>query len=265
MPRERGKRLSYFYRVKQPIPLSTIKAANETNSFPTLRVWVVLKQLSRNTILFNLNYANLSKITGISHTSLRAHIKRMVEMGLAKHQHGHLLLTGINKLKKHPGETCIQIPVHPGKAETILEFQKALIHRNIKNQEKQIKIKRGLVNHCNRPHGKVSKRDIRLLNKSGGVKKLANSIQSVTTLANKTIGKMFVKSNGQGRSQNTGQRIQKSLREAGLIKTKARFELFKAIATPFEAAYLNSNFETGHIFNYANGSAYRRLSNVISV
>ncbi len=48
--------------MKQPIPLSVINRANETNSFPTLRVWVVLKQLSRNTILFNLNYANLSKI-----------------------------------------------------------------------------------------------------------------------------------------------------------------------------------------------------------
>mgnify|MGYP003441270793 CR=1 FL=1 len=259
MPRERGKRLSYFYRVKQPIPLSTIKAANETNSFPTLRVWVVLKQLSRNTILFNLNYSNLSKITGISHTSLRWHIRRMVEMGLAKHQHRHLHLTGINKLKKHDRETCVLVPVERSKSKQILQFQKALIHRNIKNQEKQIKIKRGLVNHCNRPHGKVSKRDIRLLNKSGGVKKLANSIQSVTTLANKTIGKMF------SRSQNTGHRIQKKLREAGLIKTKARFELFKAIATPFEAAYLNSNFESGYIFNYANGSVYRRLSNVISV
>ena len=245
--------------MKQPIPISLIVTMNESNSFGTLRIWVVLKQLHRNTILYNLNYATLSKITGISHTSLRWHIKRMVEMGLAKHQHGHLLLTGINKLKKHPGETCIQIPVHPGKAETILEFQKALIHRNIKNQEKQIKIKQSIVNHCNRPHGKLSKRDIRLLNKSGGEKKLANAIQSVTTLANKTIGKMF------SRSQNTGQRIQKSLREAGLIKTKARFELFKAIATPFEAAYLNSNFESGYIFNYANGSVYRRLSNVISV
>ena len=244
---------------KQPIPLSTINAANEENSFPTLRVWVVLKQLSRNTILFNLNYANLSKITGISHTSLRWHIKRMVEMGLAKHQHGHLHLTGINKLKKHPAEVCVLVPVERSKSKQILQFQKALIHRNIKNQEKQIKIKQSIVNHCNRPHGKLSKRDIRLLNKSGGEKKLANAIQSVTTLANKTIGKMF------SRSQNTGRRIQKSLREAGLIKTKARFELFKAIATPFEAAYLNSNFESGHIFNYANGSVYRRLSNVISV
>ena len=245
--------------MKQPIPLSIINAANESNSFPTLRVWVVLKQLSRNTILFNLNYANLSKITGISHTSLRYHVSRMVAVGLAKHAHGHLLLTGINKLKKHENEKCVLVPVERSKSKQILQFQKALIHRNIKNQEKQIKIKQSIVNHCNRPHGKLSKRDIRLLNKSGGIKKLANAIQSVTTLANKTIGKMFI------RSQNTGQRIQKALREAGLIKTKARFELFKAIATPFEAAYLNSNFESGYIFNYSNGSVYRRLSNVISV
>lgn len=245
--------------MKQPLPLSLIVKCNEENSFPTLRVWVVLKQLSRNTILFNLNYANLSKITGISHTSLRAHVRRIVEMGLAKHAHGHLHLTGINKLKKHENEKCVLVPVERSKSKQILQFQKALIHRNIKNQEKQIKIKQSIVNHCNRPHGKLSKRDIRLLNKSGGEKKLANAIQSVTTLANKTIGKMF------SRSQNTGQRIQKKLREAGLIKTKARFELFKAIATPFEAAYLNSNFESGHIFNYANGSVYRRLSNVISV
>lgn len=259
MPRERGKRLSYFYRVKQPIPLSTIFAANESNSFATLRVWVVLKQLSRNTILFNLNYANLSKITGISHTSLRYHVSRMVEIGLAKHQHGHLLLTGINKLKKHDREVCVLVPVERSKAKQILQFQKALIHRNIKNQEKQIARKQQIVSNCNRPHGKVSKSALRLIAKSGGIKKLECKLQSVTTLANKTIGKMF------SRSQNTGHRIQKNLREAGLIKTKARFELFKAIATPFEAAYLNSNFESGYIFNYSNGSVYRRLSNVISV
>lgn len=244
---------------KQPIPLSIINAANETNSFPTLRVWVVLKQLSRNTILFNLNYANLSKITGISHTSLRYHVSRMVDSGLAKHQHGHLHLTGINKLKKHDRETCVLVPVERSKSKQILQFQKALIHRNIKNQEKQIKRKEGIVSNCNRPHGKVSKSALKLISKSGGIKKLQSSVQSVTTLANKTIGKMF------SRSQNTGQRIQKKLRDAGLIKTKARFELFKAIATPFEAAYLNSNFESGHIYNYANGSVYRRLSNSISL
>lgn len=53
MPRERGKRLSYFYRVKQPIPLSIIVAANETNSFSTAKIFNGLYCIDINGVVKN--------------------------------------------------------------------------------------------------------------------------------------------------------------------------------------------------------------------
>ncbi len=244
---------------KQAIPLSVIDFANQNGEFYTLRTWIVLKQIYKHTLIYNLNYAALEKLTGISHTSLRNHIKRMVSAGWAKHQHGHLHLTGINKLKKHENETCVLVPVESKKSEQILQFRNVLVRRNIKNQEKQIKRKERIVNNCNRPHGKLTKSDLKLINKAGGMDKIESKLQSVTTLANKSIGKLFY------RSQRTGQRIQSAMRNSGLIKTKPRFELFKTTATKFEAMYLNSNFKGGFIFNVNNACVYRRLSNAIVI
>lgn len=244
--------------VKQYIPLSVIVKANQNNEFDSLRVWIALKQLYTRQIIYNLNYADLSIKTGISHTTLRKHLKVIIANGWASWSGRNLMLTGINKLKWHEKEKCINVPVCKNKSEQILQLRKVILHRNIDNQLKQIKIKSQIVNNCNKAFGKVSKSGMKKIHKAGSVKNFENSLQSETTLSNKSIGKLF------GLSKHTGLRIQKKMREASLITTKTRLLFIKGGSSLFEANYLNSE-SGGYIYNRNNGQLFFRLSNAISI
>lgn len=253
----------------QPVPISLISKANDDAEFDTLRIWILLKQLyRRNTVIYNLHYETLSNRTGLSHTTLRKHIRIMFENKWAKWtKNGHLILTSINKLKKHKYETCVLVPVCKNKAEQILQLRKVILHRNIKNQKKQIIDKREIVNKCGRTNGKLSSKQRKKVNQAGGVSNFEKQINPVTTLSNRSIGKLYTKRNGLPLSQITGHRIQKKLRDRKLIKTKTRIELVKHGATLFE--YLSFNQENkgykGYIYNYSNKQLYRRLSNEIRI
>ena len=253
------------FRTHQPIPLSLISKANDDSEFDTLRVWIALKQLyKRNTIIYQLNYNTLSNLTGISHTTLRKHIKVMIENRWVKLSNNNLTITGINKLKKHKNETCILVPVKKNKADQILQLRKVILHRNIKNQETQIKQKKEILQKCGRSSGQISKSEMRKVNRTGGISKLENSLQSVTTLSNKSIGELFTKSNGLQLSRISGHRIQKKLRQSKLIKTKTRLELIKTNSSIFECKVMNRDYK-GYIFNPNTNNLYRRLSNSIAL
>jgi hypothetical protein len=243
--------------VKQAIPISLLFKSNEDNTFDSLRVWVLLKSLHRNTVIYSLNYETLSKKTGISHTTLRKHIKTLCAQGLASFQNNNLHLTGINKLKRHKYEKCVLIPVEPTKTKQILQFRKAILHRNIDNQKKQIQRKSKIVNYCNQAFAKLSKSEMRMIKKAGGVEQLEKTYQSVTTLSNKRIGRLF------GLSQITGYRIQCQLRDNGLIKTKTRLELIKKNCSRLEYNYIRN--DGGYIYNQNTNSLFIRLSNSIEM
>lgn len=243
----------------QPIPLSVIVNANQDQEFDTLRVWIQLKQLyKRHTILYNFTYSKAEQLTGISHTTLRKHIKVMIANGWATWSGNNLILTGINKLKKHKYETCVMVPVCKNKADQILHLRKVILHRNIKNQEKQIKRKSEILNYCGKATAKLSANQMKQIKKAGSVQKLENSYQSETTLSNKSIGKLF------GLSKITGHRIQKKLRDAKLITTQTRLLFIKGNSTEYEQRYLNRE-NGGYIYNRSNGQLYFRLSNAISI
>lgn len=241
--------------MKQAIPLSLIRKANKADQFSTLRVWIALKSLYHNSVIYNFSYRKLESLTGISHASIHTHVKIMTENGWAKIEHGHLHLTGINKLKSHKKETCVLVPVEKNKAAQILQLRKVILHGNIINQQKAISKKSKIVNKCKQTFGKVSKSELKLIRKHGGIKKLERSLQNVTTLSNRSIGKLF------GLSQLSGHRIQRKLREQNLIVTKTRLVLFKSNSTKFDYDYMNSE-EGGYIRN-TNGKMFLRLSNEI--
>jgi len=247
-----------FLVIKQYIPISVIVRANKNNEFDSLRVWIALKQLYTRQIIYNLNYADLSIKTGISHTTLRKHLKVILANGWASWSGKNLMLTGINKLKRHDYETCINVPVCKNKSEQILQLRKVILHRNIDNQKKQIKIKSQIVSNCNKAFGKISKAGMKKIHKAGSVKNFENSLQSETTLSNKSIGGLF------GLSKHTGHRIQKKMREASLITTKTRLLFIKGNSSSFEANYLNAD-KGGYIYNRNNGQLFFRLSNAISI
>lgn len=240
---------------KQSIPISLLFHANSEQQFDILRVWICLKSLKQVNI--PLDYKSLSNRFNISHTTLRRHVIKICEIGLGEIRNKHLHLTGINKLKKHENEKCVLIPVEPTKKKQILQFRKAILQRNIDNQKEQIKIKSNIVTHCNRPHAKISKSEMKVIKKAGGVSKLGKTLQTDTTLSNKSIGKLF------GLSQVTGHRIQKQLRNANLIKTKVRLELIKANCSLLEYNYNYAGGIGGYVYNTANKNLYIRLSNGI--
>lgn len=252
------------YGKHQPIPLSLIVKANEENQFSVLNTWIVLKQLhKRNTVIYNLHYETLSQRTGISHTTLRKHIRIMFEKRWVKWtKNGHLIITAVNKLKTHKHETTILVPVANNKADQILHLRKVILHRNIKNQEKQIMQKRELILKCRSTREKLSPTQTRTIRKAGGIDKIENSLLAVTTLSNKSIGKLFYKWNGLYLSKISGHRIQKKLREKKVIETHTRLQLHKRNSTEHEYKYMNREYK-GYIYNPNTKDLFVRLSNEI--
>lgn len=243
---------------KQPIPISRIVAANKLGRFNALWVWVKLKEAYKHKPFITLNYSDIQNTLGISHTTLRLRVKELAQLGMVNIEAGVLHLTGIDRLKSHDKEKCVLVPVESHKAKQILQFRKTIVHQNIKNQEKQIKLKSATVKNCSKAHGQLSKKQLRLIAKAGGVKKYAASLIDVTTLSNNKIGFLFKL------SQQTGHRIQKALRGANLIQTKTRLKLIKDNSCKMDATYLNRE-GGGYIYNVINGRLYRRMSNAISV
>ncbi len=99
------------------IPLSLLQQANEDCNLETLRVWCIIRELYRDhndrPVVYRLKYDQLSKRTGISHTSLRKHVKQAVMLKWAawvKSKDGNginLVLTGIRKLKQYDREPVL--------------------------------------------------------------------------------------------------------------------------------------------------------------
>lgn len=190
----------------------------------------------------------------------------MVENGWASWSNKNLILTGINKLKTHETETTVLVPVSNNRKTQIAFLRKTLLHRNIRNQEKQIAIKSNLLNKAKASNIQLSKKELKRLNKLGGIKKLEKDILPLTTLSNKSIGKLFGRTLLNGKnflSPTTGKRIQKQLRDLGLIKSKARLKLIQQI-DPLQYLYETKwGCLAKGIYNEKEQKLYRRLSNEI--
>ena len=241
--------------MKQPIPITVLLRAQENQKLSALWCWCVLKRLYRHTAIYKPNYQKLQTQTGISHTTLRKRVKELTEMGWASWHNGNLTLTGINKLKKHKYETVISLPVHNNKGAQVAEFRGAIVILNLNNQKKVVAKKLEIVNNCDRPHGKVSKRYVKDIRKAGGLEEYRKSILTTTTLSNKSFGALF------GLSKYTGQRIQKLLNGRGIIRSKKRFELIADNVTELEFNYVYRVL--GYIYNYKTKHVYKQLSNEV--
>lgn len=249
------------FKKKQPIPISMIVGANNVVGlcrFNTLRVWVKLKNLYRHhTAIYNLSYYKLQNQTGISHTSLRKHIKLMIQYGWANWNGNTLVLYGIERLKTHADETCVLVPIRETRNEQIQEFRKVIIHQNIVNQGKKIICKEQIVKKAKTEWGKLSKQQMKVIAKFGGLKQLSNSLIKQTTLSNRRIGQLLY------RSPQTGKTTQKRLNNLNLIKSTPRYEIVKNNATVLEATMMNRDLGGGYSVNM--GRLMKQLSNAIVV
>lgn len=230
---------------KQAIPAKLIF---DTDNHSALFVWVKLHSIYKHPIFYNFSYAKLSEQTGISHTSLRKYIPRMIEMEWCSIKNGKLVFKGLNKFHKNSKypkyqkkfnqkSGCILIPVHKDKNKQILEFRNAVIRHNIEKQKRQVNKKLKLVSKCNSPHARLTKSELKYVQK--------NNISRVNepNLSNQSFGKLINK------SMATGRRLQEQLKKAGLIKTRHRYSVLKPKATKTEYRYfMHTNLLAGVIY-----------------
>lgn len=246
-----------MYQNTIAVPHSIIQFATDRDVVNTLAIWLKLKGLYKNTVIYKFNYTKLSERIGRSHGSLRKHIKLMMEYGWVKiTKEGHLHLTGINKLKKYEKEKCVLVKILDCVKEQRILLRYIIIHKNIKRQERILKRKSEIFKKATIEHSKLSKKDLKWVMKNGGLIEFEKTFQDYTTLSNNKIGKLFKK------SKWTGHRIQKLLNKSNLIKSKIRLRFVK-ICTLLEYNYLYRG--TKFIFNRTNGFLYERLSNSISI
>lgn len=215
-------------------------------------VWIKLKQTYYRTKVIRLHYGTLSTDTGISHTSLRKHVKILVTEGLVLIDKRYLILKGINKLKNHPKATVIPIPVMQSKKEQVLRIREAIIRFNLDKQKAQIRNKNTIVNKIE-SGSRLTKHELKLVQKAGGTDKFARSIISYTTLSNKGFGKLF------HLSKSSGIKIQKDLRDRKLIKSKTKLKLVGKVHQMDYAL----NYQS-YVYNYTTGQLFRQQSNEIT-
>lgn len=170
----------------------------------------------------------------------------MVKLGWAHISNGHLCLYSNNKLKEKTSPVIL-IQIFSHKKTQLIHLRYVLIRQNTDLQSKQIARKSATVHQAKKSRKSLSKGQVKEIRKSGGLKKYENSYQDKVTLSNRKIGRMF------NRSQSTGIRYQKQLRETGLVTSIYRFK--EVIFDPFNGFYGNI------IRSTKNGRFYSQMSN----
>jgi len=218
-------------------------------------------------VWFNFNYADLSKSTGISHTTLRKRIKALLQLGwLTISEDNTLRLKGINKLKESYDKSGLQMtspiiktPVGKTKKEQILIFRSVLIGKNLNHQAKKVKRLNKIVEIARQSYGMLNKKQLLILTTAGGLKKLNDSIEQKTVLSNKVFGELVE------RSKATGARLQSDLRKAGFIQTNRRFKEIATNVSRLEYLYNYLPQGIGLLYSEANKTVVKRQANEVSL
>lgn len=246
--------------MKLNIPFSLLSRTDLHNE---LHVWAQIRRKGR--VFYNFTYADLSKLTGISHTTLRKRIKAIINLGWATiDKSGSLILKGINKLKNsytpsglQRTSVCIPTRMAKTKKEQVLIFRSILLNHSLINQEKKVNNLNTIVNIAKQEYGKLNRKQLSILTKAGSIEKLAGSIDNKTSLSNRGIGNIMQ------RSTSTGKRIQRELRNNGLIKTVRRFKEIAVNVTRLEYLYNYMPSGVGLLYSAKDKAVIKRMPNEI--
>jgi hypothetical protein len=213
-------RWGFFYGLKYNIPYSLIKFACDNNLLDTLHYYYRLRVLFTNRIIFNFSYKKASVLLNISVGATHNQIKKMIALKWVELQpNGSLKILGVNKLKSNYNELTIKVPIESTKKAQLLQFRFVLIYNNLKKQKSRIDKKTSLVKKVSKSNEIITKKENKVIMKSGGVKAFEKSIMNRVTLSNKKLGKILF------RSQATGKLYQKAMNDAKLITSKAYFDV----------------------------------------
>ena len=222
--------------MKQPIPIALLFKFHNEGNLDTLRIWVAMKSRFKTGVYYNWTYRSVAKEVGVSPETIRKHLPLLIKEGMAEISGKNLRMVGIEKLKRGK-RTCILIPIH---------------------KEKSIQKKSNIVKIANQANGRLSKSQLKFIQKSGGMDKLLKSIEkdnNCITLSNKGFGKKV------HRSQSTGYRLQRTLRNMGYIKSYSRWVVVKTNSSIYEYIELYRN--GGYVYNKDTREITRQLSNQI--
>lgn len=208
--------------MKQVVPLRLL--LNHHNH-PSLWLWLKATRIYRNGIFTAFTYKKFCALTGVADSCARKHLKYMLQEGWCRLIDGNLHFASINKLKGFDSKGgCVLIPIKDDRNDQITEFRYACIRYNINAQKRRIFKKKKAVQKC-RTNQRLTKTELKMVQKAGGEKMLENSLLDYTTLSNKKIGAMF------GLQIHSGGRIQGLLRSKRMISTQPVFKVVKRNAT----------------------------------
>lgn len=235
-----------------------IHILQDTSTHAEWYVYSILRGKGRT--FYNWTYKSLSAYTKLSHTLLRKRLPQLISLGWARVEGNNLIFLSTNELKSHPKETVIPIHTSRNKKQTILLLRNAMLRGNLKQQRKQHSKKSEIVKKITTGKS-LTKKEYLLIQKSGGVNSFVSQVKEnvATTLSNFKIGKLI------SRSQSTGKRLQKALRQANLICSKSRIKILATNVSKAEWQYSELSECLRNIYNTDRLVAYRRLSNEITV
>lgn len=132
------------------------------------------------------------------------------------------------------------------------ELRGVLIIQKLNNQLSAIFNRSEIVKKCKIANAKISKDELKLLNKLGGAEKIEMNINRRVTLSNKSIGSTF------SRSQSSGKLYQKRLNEIGVLRSRQKITILRNSFHPEMIRYASNKF-----FCTKNGELARQDSNTI--
>jgi hypothetical protein len=242
---------------KQAIPLNVLFKFNDSNALDTLRIWILLKNRFNTGVFYNYTYRSIGTAIGVSPETVRKHLPMLIKEGMAEISGKNLRLVGINKLKKDC-KSCVMIPIHQDKPNQIIEFRNAIYRNSYDKQRKAIQKKSNIVKIASQANGRLSKPQLKFIQKSGGMEKMLKNIEkdnNCITLSNRGFGRKV------HRSRTTGYRLQRKLRELGYIRSYSRRIVVKTNASIYEFVELYAN--GGYVYNKDTREITRQLSNEI--
>lgn len=242
-----------MYRKRINISKSVIEQAFAEGWHDTLYYYILLRSKYKKPIFYNYSFRKVAKDINCAPSVAAKHIKILLEKDLAYIDYGHLCFRSqTNVLKKFKHKIVMNLPVHIQKRRMIDELRGVLIVRVLDNQLESVFKKSAIVHKCKIANAKVSKKEIKFLEKNGGSAKIEKATNRRMTLSNRAIGKLFM------RSQSTGKLYQKRLNQMGILKSRQKIDIVQDVCN----SKMLENAPKGY-FRTKNNELARQHSNTI--
>lgn len=232
---------------------STINESFSDGWHNSLHYYIQIRSLYKGSIIYKFSNRKVAALIGCAPSVVSKHINILIENGLCHLHSGNLCFYSLNKVKENKSNKIIlNLPVFRNKRRMLDELRGTMIIQNLDSQILRIYKSSEIVKKCKIANSKISKKELQFISKNGGVDKTEKNINRRITLSNKSIGRLF------SRSQSTGKIYQKRLNESSLIRSRAKIVIVDEVYNHNMAHFMPSCF-----FRTSNNQLALQLSNTI--